>query len=125
MQISTPIQQAHRNATTASIGEVAGFLQELLTRRLTAYIAGVKDAKTVTRWVTGEITDIRSTEVEQRLRGAYEIAQLLLQVESAQTTRAWFIGMNPQLDDISPAEAIRNGDLRDALAASRAFLVGG
>lgn len=125
MQISTPIQQAHRNTVTASIGDVASFLQELLTRRLTAYIAGVKDAKTVTRWVTGEITDIRSTEVEQRLRSAYEIAQLLLQVESAQTTRAWFIGMNPQLDDISPAEAIRNGDLRDALAASRAFLVGG
>lgn len=104
---------------------MAGFLQDLLTRRLTAYITGVKDAKTVTRWAGGEITEIRSIEVEQRLRGTYEIAQLLLQAESAQTTRAWFIGMNPQLEDISPAEVIRRGDINEALAASRAFLIGG
>jgi hypothetical protein len=33
--------------------------------------------------------------------------------------------MNPQLDDISPAEVIRRGEIREALAASRAFLVVG
>lgn len=125
MRTAAAIEQAHRDAVTASIEEMAGFLQELLTRRLTAYITGVKDAKTVTRWSTGEIAEIRNHDVEQRLRGTYEIAQLLLQAESAQTTRAWFIGMNPQLDDSSPAEAIRNGNLKEAFAASRAFLVGG
>lgn len=125
MQTALSIQLAHREATTATISTVAGLLQELLTRRLTAYIAGVKDAKTVSRWANGEILEIRSTEVEQRLRGTYEIARLLLQEESAQTTRAWFIGMNPQLDDVSPAEAIRQGNLKEVLAASRAFLASG
>jgi hypothetical protein len=33
--------------------------------------------------------------------------------------------MNPQLDDVSPAEAIANGDLREVMAAARAFVAGG
>ncbi len=119
------IDQLHRAAMAAPVSEVAGLLQELLSRRLTAYIAGVKDGKTVTRWATGEVTDIRDYETEQRLRTAYEVAQLLLSDDSARTVRAWFIGLNPQLGDVAPAEAIREGRLRDVLAAARAFMVGG
>ncbi len=33
--------------------------------------------------------------------------------------------MNPQLDDDSPAEAIREGRLKEALAAANAFITGG
>jgi hypothetical protein len=121
----TVFQQAHRQATTASVRDVAAFLQDILSRRLTAYIAGVRDAKTVTRWVNGEITQIRDYEAEQRLRTAYEIAQLLLIEESPRTVRAWFIGLDPSLDDVSPAEAIVEGRLREALVAARAFLAAG
>ena len=96
-----------------------------LTGRLTAYIAGVKDAKTVARWANGEISEIRDQAVEQRLRTTYEITQLLLGGDSAQTVRAWFIGLNPQLGDIPPAEAIRDGQLKEALAAARLFAVSG
>lgn len=39
--------------------------------------------------------------------------------------RAWFVGMNPQLDDDSPAEAIHGGRLKEAMAAARAFAAGG
>lgn len=39
--------------------------------------------------------------------------------------RAWFIGLNPQLDDVSPAEAIHDGRLKEAKAAARAFVAGG
>lgn len=120
-----PMDQVHRAAMVAPVSEVAGLLQELLSRRLTAYLAGVKDGKTVTRWVTGEITDIRNHETEQRLRTAYEVAQLLLSDDSAQTVRAWFIGLNPELGDIAPAEAIHDGRLKDVLAAARAFMVAG
>ena len=116
---------AHREASTASIQDAARLLQEVLTRRLTAYVAGVRDAKTVTRWATGEVTEIRDVETERRLRTAYEITQLLLAAEAPQTVRAWFIGLNPQLDDTSPAEAINEGRLKDALLAARSFLVGG
>ncbi len=41
------------------------------------------------------------------------------------TVRAWFLGLNPQLDDHSPAQSIRDGDFRDVLVAARAFLAGG
>ncbi len=97
----------------------------MLSRRLTAYIAGVRDGKTVTRWASGEVTEIRNYETEQRLRTAYEITHLLLAEESPRTVRAWFIGLNPQIDDTPPAEAIAEGRLKDALSAARAFMVGG
>jgi hypothetical protein len=79
----------------------------------------------VTRWASGEVTTIRDYEMEQRLRTSYEIAQLLLSGDSPQTVKAWFIGLNPQLGDTSPAEAIREGKLRESLAAARVFAVGG
>lgn len=117
-------EQARKLALRVSIGEAARSLQELLSRRLTAYIAGVKDGKTVTRWVNGEVTVAREDN-ELRLRTAYEIAQLLLQFDSPQTVRAWFIGLNPQLDDRSPAQALHEGQLKEALSAARAFVAGG
>lgn len=118
------MERAHRQAVHASSSELAGYLQELLSRRLVAHIAGVKDAKTVTRWASGEVERVRD-ENERRLRAAYEIAQLLVGFDSPKVVRAWFIGMNPQLDDISPAEALHEGRLREAMAAAREFVAGG
>ncbi len=118
------LEQVHRQSVNASVSEVASFLQDLLSRRLVAYVAGVKDGKTVTRWANGEVTGVRQ-ESEQRLRTAYEIAQLLIQFDSPRIVRAWFIGLNPQLDDVSPAEAIHEGRLKEAKAAARAFVAGG
>ena len=34
-------------------------------------------------------------------RTAYEVAQLLVQFDSPRIVKAWFIGLNPQLDDVS------------------------
>lgn len=115
----------HRQAVAAPLSDVAGFLQDLLSRRLTAYIAGVADGKTVSRWANGDVRDIRDYTTEQRIRTAYEIAHLLLGTDSAQTVKAWFIGLNPQLGDVSPAEAIREGRLKESLASARAFTIGG
>lgn len=121
----TATRQAHRLATVAPLSTVAGLLQEVLSRRLTAYVAGVGDGKTVTRWANGEVTEIRDHEVEQRLRTAYEAVQLLIMGDGAETVKAWFIGLNPELDDIAPAEALRAGQLREVLGAARSFLIGG
>ena len=122
---ATIAAQVHRQAVNASVKEIAGRLQELLTRRLTAYIAGVDSGKTVARWATGQVTEIRNQETELLLRTAYEIALLLLGQDSPQTVRAWFIGLNPQLGDVSPAQAIHDGQLKEALSAARAFIAGG
>jgi hypothetical protein len=119
-------EQAHRDAMETPIQDIARTLEDLLSRRLTAVIVGVKDGKTVARWASGETSDVRGEDTELRLRTAYQIAIMLLtSLDSAQTVKAWFIGLNPQLGDTSPAEAIREGRLRDALAAARAFVAGG
>ena len=119
------VQQAHREAVNAPLSTIASVLQEVLSRRLTAFIVGVRDAKTVSRWASGGITEIRNPDVEQRLRTAYMIVQLLLDLDAPNTIRAWFIGMNPELDDQSPAEAIREGNGRGAMAAARVFITNG
>jgi hypothetical protein len=62
---------------------------------------------------------------EAKLRGAFQVFQLLLTEESPHTVRAWFVGLNPQLDDESPATAISEGRIRDVLVAAKAFLAGG
>lgn len=121
---TSAVALAHRDTMSASVRDIATELQTLLSRRLTAVIAGVKDGKTVTRWSSGATTEIRY-ESEQRLRTAYEIARLLLQFDSPHTVRAWFIGLNPQLGDVSPIEAIHDGQLKEAIAAARAFVAGG
>lgn len=114
-------EQAHRRAVDASVDSLAGFLQTLLSRRVTAYIAGVRDAKTITRWANGQTVEIRDYDMEQRLRTAYAIGQMLTQVDNDQTVKSWFVSLNPYLGNISPAEAIREGRGGDALAAAQVF----
>jgi hypothetical protein len=48
-----------------------------------------------------------------------------LSEESPYVARAWFIGLNPQLDDDAPADAIREDRLKEALSAARAYIAGG
>ena len=117
-------EQAHRQSVAATIPEIAHSLQEILSRRLTAYVTNVKDEKTVARWASGAGVGIRQAH-EQRLRVSYEIARLILDAGDAeQTVRAWFIGPNVRLDDQTPADVVRAGHLKDALAAARAFVAG-
>jgi hypothetical protein len=116
-------QEAHRKAVESSIADVVGYLQEVLGQKLVAHIAGVADPRTVARWAAGERSP--RAEHEQCLRCAYQTFQLLLAEESSHTVRAWFLGLNPQLDDQSPAQSIREGDFRDVLVAAKAFFAGG
>lgn len=114
---------AHQKAVTFEIKDVARYLQEALGQKLVAYMAGVADPKRVGRWAQG--TQSPREDAERRLRAAFQIFHLILTQDSTHVARAWFIGMNPQLDDDSPAEAIREGRLKEALAAARAFVAGG
>ena len=123
---STINDQVHRASVVTALNEIARTLEQVLSRRLTAVIVGVKDGKTIAHWAAGDTEGIRNQETEQRLRMTYQIVLLLLHSQdSQQTVKAWFIGLNPQLGDISPAEAIRNGQLQETLAAARAFAAGG
>lgn len=116
------MERAYRAALSASIPELATTLQETLSRTLTAYIANVQDGKTVTRWARGEVERFRDDETEQRVRTAYQIVTLLRETEHPRTIRAWFIHLNPRLDDTMPSEAIREGKLQAALYAAQALI---
>ncbi|MFT4039924.1 MAG: hypothetical protein QM692_17225 [Thermomicrobiales bacterium] len=116
---------AHHAATQTPATGVAGALQELLGQTMVAGITGISDAKTVGRWARGEREP--RAESERRLRDAFQIATFLILAESAQTARAWFVGMNPHLRDRAPF-AILAEDADSAprvLAAARAFVVNG
>lgn len=115
-------QAAHRLATRLAVPSLAGSLQDVLGQRLVAVIAGVSDAKAVGKWARSERSP--HPETEQRLRHAFHITQLLLQQESAETVRAWFIGMNPDLDDQAPALLLAE-DPHAVLLAARNFLANG
>lgn len=112
-----------RRDRPVDVHSVIEFLAEHLGHRLLALTAGV-DHRTVDRWVA-EPDRVPQFATELRLRDAYQVFHTIQQVEASVTVRAWFMGMNPQLEDRSPAEAIRDGDSRDVMAAARAFVNAG
>lgn len=116
-------RQAHRAAVQMDIAAMTAFLQEVLGAKLVAYIAGRDDHRQVAGWARGQHHP--RAEAEERLRFAYQVFHLLQSQESPHTVRAWFIGLNPQLADESPAAIIREGNYKDVLVAARAFLAGG
>ena len=121
MSVTTE-QAAHSLATRLEIPTLVRSLQDVLGQRMVAVIAGVSDAKAVGKWARGERTP--HPETGQRLRVAFQVVQLLLQKESAETIRAWFGGMNPDLDDRAPALVLAENPLH-VIQAARAFLAYG
>lgn len=112
---------AHRKTVQISTNDLVRSLTERLGTKLVAFMTQ-KDRSTISRWTNGANIPLES---DQRLRVAYEVFEQLEVAEDSHTVRAWFIGMNPQLDDQSPVESIRDGAFREVYAAARAFLAGG
>jgi hypothetical protein len=111
-----------------SFAEAVAELRELLTARLVAYLAGVNETRAVHQWADGS-REVKSPAIEDRLRFALQVAVVLATHDSPRVVQAWFQGLNPHLDDRSPARLLREGDLDEVgplvLGAARAFLVGG
>jgi len=122
-RVGTPVEEAHRKSVGATIAVIAAFLQGKLGQRLVAYMTDVTDPKLVGRWARGE--HVPRADSEGALRAAYQVFKLLESRENEHVIRAWFIGMNPQLDGEAPASVIREGRLREAWTAARAYLAGG
>jgi hypothetical protein len=118
---------AHTKAVRASFPEVVSELRELLGARLVAYLGSVRETRAVRQWAEGQREP--SDEVRQRLRVALQVAIPLAAAESPAIAQAWFQGLNPQLNDLSPARMLRDGELEEVgpsvIAAARAFLIGG
>jgi hypothetical protein len=110
-----------REATTLGIPKIAGYLQGQLGQKITAYLSGLDNAKTVGLWISGNVEprDLPKT----RLRYAYQAARLLIEAYDAETAKAWFFGSNTLLDDEAPAYVLRHArtpdDLRLVIPAAR------
>ena len=107
----------------ALVDELVG----LLGPKLVAYIAGVRETRAVRQWGSGE-REARGP-IPERLRLALQVAWLIAQHDNPAVARAWFQGLNPQLDDRSAARLLREGELDEVgpqiLSAVRAFVSGG
>lgn len=116
-------EEVHARSVQMTIADIAGFLRETLGPRVTVLLAGASDPSTVAHWAAGD--RVPRPDAERRLRAAFQVFHLVQSVESPHVGRAWLIGMNPQLDDQSPAEALAEDRLREVMAAARAFVSGG
>lgn len=100
-------QTVEREAVTADLADVAGWLQDQLGQQLTAYVAGLRDPKVVGKWRRGHAPRARPGSAAGRPTPA---ARMLVDAYGANTTRAWFLGSNSRLDDEAPAWLLRHAD---------------
>ena len=117
---------AHREALRLPASKLVEKLVEIVGRRLTAYIGGVKDTRAVDRWIDGgEIYG----GAESRLRFAFQVVRTLSEYDSPAVVQAWLTGVNPELGDRVPVRLMCENDIDGVapaiLSAARAFLAGG
>jgi hypothetical protein len=120
-----PDLAAHREALSLAWPELVTRLTEIIGRKLTAYIAGVKDVRALDRWING--TEPYG-DVEERLRFAYQVVRTLSEHDSPKVVQAWLTGVNPELGDRVPLRVLRDGEVAtiapEILGAARAFIAG-
>ncbi len=65
---------AYREATTLQFPKLVDELTKIIGKKLTAYIASVKDTRAIDRWIAG----VESYKgAEERLRFAYRLAKII------------------------------------------------
>ena len=120
-----PDLAAHREALSLAWPELVTRLTEIIGRKLTAYIAGVKDVRALDRWINGTEP---YRDVEDRLRFAYQVVRTLSEHDSPKVVQAWLTGVNPELGDRVPLRVLRDGEVAaiapEILGAARAFIAG-
>ena len=121
-----PDLAAHRDATSLPFSKLVQDLIAVVGRKLTAYIAGVKDVRALDRWMDGTAP---YKNAEERLRFAFRVVKTLGNHDHPSVVQAWLTGLNPELNDRVPIRLLREGDLEkvgpEILGAVRAFLAGG
>jgi hypothetical protein len=116
---------AHREALRLPAAKIVEKLVEIVGRKLTAYVGGVKDARAVDRWIAGGAI---YGGAESRLRFAFQVARTLSEHDSPAVAQAWLTGVNPELGDTVPLRLMHENEIDVVapaiLSAARAFLAG-
>jgi hypothetical protein len=117
---------AYRESTRLDFPHLVKELTAILGKKLTAYVASVKDTRAIDRWIAGSEP---YKGPEERLRFAYRLAKMIGDHDGPRVVQAWFTGLNPELNDRVPIRLLREEDLETVgpqiLGAARAFLAGG
>jgi len=124
--VARPDFAAHDRAYRLALDKIVDELRSVLGATLVAYLADVTETRAVREWAEG-VREPRSP-VPERLRLALQVVEMLRARESDAVIQGWFQGLNPRLEDRSPARLLREGELDDVgpqvLAAARAFAAG-
>ncbi|MFY9673204.1 MAG: DUF2384 domain-containing protein [Terriglobales bacterium] len=124
--LARPGLEAHRESLTLTFPDLVSRLSSSIGRKLTAYVAGVKDVRALDRWVAGADP---YGDAEPRLRLTFQVVRTLLDHDSPQIVQAWLMGVNPELGDRVPLRVLREGEVAlvapEVLAAARSFISGG
>ena len=116
----------YREATTLEFPKLVNELTNIIGKKLTAYIASVKDTRAIDRWIAGSES---YKGAEERLRFAYRLAKVINDHEGPRVVQAWLTGLNPELEDRVPVRLLREENIEsvgpEILGAARAFLAGG
>jgi len=114
---------AHRETLRLPNSKVVEKLVDIIGRKLTAYIGGVKDARAVDRWIAGGAV---YGDAETRLRFAFQVARTLSEHDSPAVVQAWLTGVNPELGDRVPLRLMRENEIDSVapaiLSAVRTYL---
>jgi hypothetical protein len=121
-----PDLKAYYESIHLPFPELVSQLVQLIGRKLTAYVAGVKDARAIDRWVDGGES---YGNAKDRLRLTFQVARTLRNHDSDRVVHAWLTGVNPELGDRTPIRLLREGNVEsvaaEVLGAVRAFIAGG
>lgn len=122
--IATMGLKAYNESIRHTVPQIVDELRRVLGAKLVAYIAGVSETRTVREWV--ETGRRPSTAAVERLRLTHRIVTLIGQSEGEAVVPTWFQGMNPHLDDRSPARVLHEDPFEEAgprvLVAANAFV---
>jgi hypothetical protein len=120
-------EAAYKASLTADLTEQTIFLLDHIGPRITAAALGLKDARPLKAWKTGD-TGPKSAAVAERLRILFRMAYAIVGVYGVRTASAFLRSANPQLDNESPVVLLRVDDPAQVEAkllwAMRAFLEG-
>jgi hypothetical protein len=116
--------KTHVKSVRMPLPALVGELREILGAKLVAYIGSVRETRAVREWAEG--SRVPKGDTAERLRLAFQVARPIADLDDRETAQAWFQGLNPLLDDVSPARLLREGDLETdgqrVVAAQRYFL---
>src|SRR5437667_10204722 len=96
---SRPDLLAYREATTLEVPKLVDELTKSIGKKLTAYIASVKDTRAIDRWIGGAESYKGG---EERLRFSYRLAKMISDHEGRRVGQAWLTGLNAALNHRGP-----------------------